>query len=62
MKLNSQQIKYLKMKLKKKLTTQKDPKEKRVIKSKKKKKTEKDVRPLKLTCQTHRSGHENNIT
>jgi hypothetical protein len=38
MKLNSQQIKYLKMKLKKKITTQKDPKEKRVIKSKKKKK------------------------
>ena len=62
MKLNSQQIKYLKMKLKKKLTTQKDPKEKRVIKSKKKNKTEKDVRPLKFTCQTHRSGHENNIT
>jgi hypothetical protein len=36
MKLNSQQIKYLKMKLKKKSTMQKDPKEKRVIKSKKK--------------------------
>jgi hypothetical protein len=43
----------------KKSTTQRDPKEERVIKSKKKKK---DISPQKLTRQTHGLSHEIAIT